>query len=94
MSSHLANSFKKSSKPWIKYSCTVHSRTRVSKQEKTVKDINRKNYVKELVGQTRVDNPFTLIRTYSSKRYSSFLYDHVEPLHCHVDVRNYNHCRD
>ena len=38
------------------------------------------------VGQSRIDNPFTLIRRYSSKSYSSLLDYYMKLSHCHVDV--------
>ena len=40
----------------------------------------------------RVDNPFTLMRRYSSKRHSSFLYYHMKLQQYHVDISNYNQC--
>ena len=36
--------------------------------------------------QSRIDNLFTLVRRYSSKRHSSFLHYHTKLSHCHVDV--------
>ena len=38
------------------------------------------------MGQSRIENPFTLIRRYSSKRHLSFLDYHMKLSHCHVDV--------
>ena len=68
-------------------------RPEVFRQGKTVKDIIQKNYVKENMAQSRTDNPFTLIRRYSSKRHSSFLYYYMKLSRCHIDVSNCNHCR-
>ena len=66
----------------------------VSKQEKSVKDINEKNYVKENVGQSKFDNPFALIRRFSFKWHSSCLYYHLKLSYCHTDASTYNHSRD
>ena len=46
---------------------------------------NWKNYVFQNVGLSRIDNPFTLVRRYTSKRHSSFLDHHMKLSHCHVD---------
>ena len=56
----------------------------------TVKEINWKNYIKQNVEQSRIDNRFTLASRCSSKRHYSFLDYYVKLRHCHVVVTSTN----
>ena len=64
--------------------CTVY--TLGFQVGKNRENYHRKQNVKQNVGQSRIDNPFILIKRFSSKRHSSFLNYHMKLSHCHVHV--------
>ena len=58
----------------------------ISRRGKIEKEITSKNYVKQNMGQSRIDNSFTWIGRYLSKMHSSILNYHLKLLHFHVEA--------